>query len=146
MRELTSISDLPSAWAAGISQQAYDGRCAVTGCDAVSALEAAPSWRGCSCPRTRQLFSISALSVGTMRHLRFFGTKHRPLPASSATRPSVGLRLSGVSRSLTKPGLYSSGTNVQDNREWRKNVVRFNQLDKLVRRLLRLERAVQLQD
>ncbi|QLQ31189.1 MAG: UDP-3-O-(3-hydroxymyristoyl)glucosamine N-acyltransferase [Candidatus Thiothrix singaporensis] len=47
-----------------------------------------------------------------------------------------------VSHSLTKPGVYSSGTTVVDNAVWRKNAVRFNQLDKLARRLQELERQL----
>lgn len=46
-----------------------------------------------------------------------------------------------VSRSLLKAGIYSSGTSVQPNREWRKNSARFHQLDGTVRRLRNLEKA-----
>lgn len=44
-----------------------------------------------------------------------------------------------VTSSLLEPGLYSSGIPVATNREWRKNAVRFKQLDEMARRLKRLE-------
>lgn len=40
-----------------------------------------------------------------------------------------------VSKSIKTPGSYSSGTGMQHTVEWRKNAVRFSQLDKTVRRL-----------
>lgn len=45
-----------------------------------------------------------------------------------------------ITRSITKAGAYSSGTGFMDARDWRKNVVRFRQLDDLARRLRRLEK------
>lgn len=45
-----------------------------------------------------------------------------------------------IQKSITKPGIYSSGTGMQTNREWHKSVVRFRQLDALAKRLKRLER------
>lgn len=45
-----------------------------------------------------------------------------------------------VQKSLTEPGIYSSGTGIQTNREWHKSAVRFWQLDKLAKRIKRLER------
>lgn len=45
-----------------------------------------------------------------------------------------------VTHSINEPGVYSSGTGLQTNREWRKSAVRFQQLDKIVRRLQNLER------
>lgn len=47
-----------------------------------------------------------------------------------------------VSHSITKPGVYSSGTTIEENAVWRKNAVRFNQLDKLARRLQELEKQL----
>lgn len=47
--------------------------------------------------------------------------------------------MSMVTHSLKQPGMYSSGTGVQDNRTWRKNVVRFRHLDQLYRRVKALE-------
>ncbi len=40
-----------------------------------------------------------------------------------------------VSKSIPKAGSYSSGTTMTTTREWRKNAVRFNQLDKLARQV-----------
>ena len=45
-----------------------------------------------------------------------------------------------VQKSLTTPGVYSSGTGIQTNREWHKSAIRFWQLDELAKRLKRLER------
>lgn len=50
--------------------------------------------------------------------------------------------MSMIQKSITKPGIYSSGTGMQTNREWHKSVVRFRQLDALAKRLKRLERFV----
>lgn len=47
-----------------------------------------------------------------------------------------------VAHSITKPGVYSSGTTIVENALWRKNAVRFNQLDKLARRLQELEKQL----
>ena len=40
-----------------------------------------------------------------------------------------------VSKSITREGSYSSGTKMTTTKEWKKNAVRFNQLDKLARQL-----------
>lgn len=50
--------------------------------------------------------------------------------------------MSLVTKSITQPGVYSSGTSLQPNRQWRKNSVRFQQLDQIARRLAELEQAV----
>ncbi|MGH8081394.1 MAG: UDP-3-O-(3-hydroxymyristoyl)glucosamine N-acyltransferase [Lysobacter sp.] len=42
--------------------------------------------------------------------------------------------MSLVTHSIHAPGEYSSGTPLMDNRSWRKNAVRFKQLDQLARR------------
>lgn len=47
-----------------------------------------------------------------------------------------------VSTSITKPGTYSSGTALSDTRSWRKNAVRFLQLDKLYKRVAQLEKRL----
>ena len=47
--------------------------------------------------------------------------------------------MSLVSKSLTKPGAYSSGTVVEPHQQWKRNVVRFRQLDDLSRRVKTLE-------
>lgn len=44
-----------------------------------------------------------------------------------------------VSKSLDKPGVYSSGTVIEPHLQWRKNAVRFRQLDNMSRRLKQLE-------
>lgn len=44
-----------------------------------------------------------------------------------------------VISSLLKPGVYSSGIPVAKSREWRRNVVRFKQLDAMAKRLKQLE-------
>ena len=45
-----------------------------------------------------------------------------------------------VGSSITEPGIYSSGMPAQPNREWRKNIIRFYQLDDIARRLRKLEK------
>lgn len=50
--------------------------------------------------------------------------------------------MSLVSKSLDKPGSYSSGTPIDDTRNWRKNTVRFRQLDELAKRIQQLEKQV----
>lgn len=44
--------------------------------------------------------------------------------------------MSLVSSAIREPGEYSSGTGLMDNRTWRKNAARFNQLDALARRVI----------
>ena len=44
-----------------------------------------------------------------------------------------------ITRSIPKAGSYSSGTGFMESREWRKNAVRFRQLDELTRRVKKLE-------
>lgn len=47
-----------------------------------------------------------------------------------------------IQKSITKPGVYSSGTGMQINQKWRKSVIRFWQLDEWVKRLKRLEKII----
>ncbi len=47
-----------------------------------------------------------------------------------------------VFQSLTEPGLYSSGLPLQENRSWRRNFVRFRQLDDMMRRIKNLEKKL----
>ena len=47
-----------------------------------------------------------------------------------------------VTHSITQAGVYSSGTTITEAAHWRKNAVRFNQLDTLARRLVELEKQV----
>ncbi|MGO2503300.1 MAG: UDP-3-O-(3-hydroxymyristoyl)glucosamine N-acyltransferase, partial [Cobetia marina] len=54
-----------------------------------------------------------------------------------------GVQVTGMSlvtNSITKPGVYSSGTGAMDNGLWRRNAVRFKQLDQLARRLNQVEK------
>ena len=46
-----------------------------------------------------------------------------------------------VTTSIKQPGIYSSGTGLQPNKEWHKSVARFRQLDKIARKVIELERA-----
>jgi UDP-3-O-[3-hydroxymyristoyl] glucosamine N-acyltransferase len=51
--------------------------------------------------------------------------------------------MSMVTNSIAKAGIYSSGTGLQENRLWQKNMVRLRQLDKMARRLAELEKHIQ---
>ena len=53
-----------------------------------------------------------------------------------ADKVTVGA-MSLVTHSLTEPGEYASGTPLQPKRDWRKNAVRFSQLDRLARLILK---------
>lgn len=55
-----------------------------------------------------------------------------------ADRVRVGA-MSLVSQSITDAGDYASGTGIMKSPLWRRNAVRFSQLDSLVKRLLKLE-------
>lgn len=46
-----------------------------------------------------------------------------------------------VASSIAKAGVYSSGLPAQPNHQWKKNIVRFLQLDHFVRRLKKLEKT-----
>jgi UDP-3-O-[3-hydroxymyristoyl] glucosamine N-acyltransferase len=48
--------------------------------------------------------------------------------------------MSMVTHSISEAGIYSSGTGLQDNRTWQKNMARLRQLDKMARRLTNLEK------
>jgi UDP-3-O-[3-hydroxymyristoyl] glucosamine N-acyltransferase len=50
--------------------------------------------------------------------------------------------MSLVSKSITEPGMYSSGTGHMKTREWKRNIVRFQQLDEIARRLKKLEKQL----
>ncbi len=47
-----------------------------------------------------------------------------------------------VSNSIKQPGIYSSGINAKPNAQWRRNLVRFHQLDQIALRLKALEKTV----
>ncbi|WP_252109513.1 MULTISPECIES: UDP-3-O-(3-hydroxymyristoyl)glucosamine N-acyltransferase [unclassified Halomonas] len=54
-----------------------------------------------------------------------------------------GVQVTGMSlvtNSITEPGVYSSGTGAMNNTQWRKNAVRFKQLDEIAKRLNKLEK------
>jgi len=46
-----------------------------------------------------------------------------------------------ITKSISTPGAYSSGTPFEENRQWRKNAVRFSQLDNIAKRLAALEKS-----
>ena len=50
--------------------------------------------------------------------------------------------MSRVLQSIDKPGVYSSGTNLQTNREWHKSIIRFPQLNTMEKRLKALEKSI----
>ena len=50
-----------------------------------------------------------------------------------------------ISSSIFSPGVYSSGTGQMPNRQWRRSVARFRQLDRLARRLKSLEQKLSKQ-
>ncbi len=55
-----------------------------------------------------------------------------------------GVQVTGMSlvtNSIHEPGVYSSGTGAMSNTQWRKNAVRFKQLDEIAKRLSRLEKS-----
>ena len=47
-----------------------------------------------------------------------------------------------VNRSNDEPGIFSSGTGMQENKVWRKNVARFKQLDSMAKKLRELEKKL----
>lgn len=60
-----------------------------------------------------------------------------------------GVMLTGsstVSKSITKPGVYSSGQPAQSNAEWRRTVVHYRNLDKTMRRLRKLEEKINVKN
>jgi len=56
-----------------------------------------------------------------------------------------GVQIQGRARiigSIDKPGSYTSGTGMMETQLWRKNAVRFSQLDELYRRVVELEKQL----
>ena len=49
-----------------------------------------------------------------------------------------------VTKSIKSPGVYSSGTPMDTNKNWHKNSVRFKHLDSMAKRLRQLEQQVEL--
>lgn len=57
-----------------------------------------------------------------------------------------GVQLTGmtmVTKSITQPGIYSSGIPAEPNRQWHRNIVRYRQMDKLAERVKTLEKSHQ---
>lgn len=55
------------------------------------------------------------------------------------------VRISGmttVAKSITKPGVYTSGTGMEEHASWTRNAARFRQLDAMARRLAELEKKL----
>ena len=50
--------------------------------------------------------------------------------------------MSLVSQSIAEPGIYSSGTGLHQSKEWKRNIVRFRQLDDMAKRLRELEKII----
>ena len=50
--------------------------------------------------------------------------------------------MSMVISSIKSAGVYSSGMPVNDNRKWRKNIIRFSQLDKMAQKIRQLEKRI----
>jgi UDP-3-O-[3-hydroxymyristoyl] glucosamine N-acyltransferase len=50
---------------------------------------------------------------------------------------------STVTQSIKEPGLYSSGTPLQENRLWHRNFVRFRQLEEMAKRIRKLEKQIE---
>jgi len=48
-----------------------------------------------------------------------------------------------INTSNKEPGVFSSGTGMQDNKSWRRNVARFRQLDDMAKQLKALEKQVE---
>jgi UDP-3-O-[3-hydroxymyristoyl] glucosamine N-acyltransferase len=47
-----------------------------------------------------------------------------------------------VTKSITRPGVYSSGLPAQENDAWNRNYARFRQLDRIARKVQKLERSL----
>lgn len=50
--------------------------------------------------------------------------------------------MSTVSKSIAKPGIYSSGTLVHEHKRWRRNAARFRRLDDYINRLSAIEKKL----
>lgn len=51
-----------------------------------------------------------------------------------------------LTKSISESGVYSSGTGFSDLKSWRKNAVRFNQLDEIYKRIQALEKKINEED
>ena len=68
--------------------------------------------------------------------------KHCAIGAAAGIQGHIkiadGVQISGMAairKSITEPGLYSSGTTAQDNKSWLRNAARFKDLDALFKRV-----------
>jgi UDP-3-O-[3-hydroxymyristoyl] glucosamine N-acyltransferase len=64
-------------------------------------------------------------------------------------RIADGVQLSAmtlVDREITDPGVYSSGTGFMQTPQWKRNTVRFKQLDSIARRLKELEKQTDIRN
>ncbi len=68
--------------------------------------------------------------------------KHCAIGAAAGIQGHIkiadGVQISGMTairKSITEPGLYSSGTTAQDNKSWLRNAARFKDLDALFKRV-----------
>ncbi len=50
--------------------------------------------------------------------------------------------MSHVSQEITKPGVYSSGTPLEENKKWHRNFVRLKQLDDMARKIKAIEKKI----
>lgn len=60
-----------------------------------------------------------------------------------------GVHITGktmISRSITKPGVYSSGLHALPDSQWKKNQARFRDLDSLARRVRKIEKMLECVD
>ncbi|GIU46976.1 UDP-3-O-(3-hydroxymyristoyl)glucosamine N-acyltransferase [Shewanella algidipiscicola] len=65
------------------------------------------------------------------------------LSIADGTHVSGGTNVTSVIR---EPGVYSSATVAMENKVWRRNTVRFRQLDELFQRVKKLEKNVKIED
>lgn len=61
----------------------------------------------------------------------------------SLTDDVVITGMSAVNKSITKPGIYSSGTLAHEHQRWRKNASRFKRLDDYINKLNQLEKKLE---
>ncbi|MCY4129438.1 MAG: UDP-3-O-(3-hydroxymyristoyl)glucosamine N-acyltransferase [Gammaproteobacteria bacterium] len=66
-------------------------------------------------------------------------------PVSIAGGVEIGA-MTFVSRDITEPGRYSGSTLHTDNRTWRRNALRLNELDSMAKRLRRIEQICEKQE
>jgi UDP-3-O-[3-hydroxymyristoyl] glucosamine N-acyltransferase len=85
--------------------------------------------------------SAMAAMVGIAGSTRFGGATG----VSGHLEITDGVQATGmtmITNNIDKPGVYSSGTGSDTNRQWRKNAVRFRQLDSMARKLRELEKKI----